>query len=583
MTLLLILFIMTMPSQAMGADDHDTVVKTDFGKVRGYISDGTIIWKGVPYAAPPVGDLRWRPSQEPASWHGVRDAVAPANKCTQLVTTTEWLRTGAAEGSEDCLYVDIYRPQRPAHHREKLPVYVWIHGGSNNFGSAQQYDGAALAKKSDVVVVIVQYRLGPMGWFYYPNVQTGGADMLADSGNYGTLDHARALRWIHKNIDAFGGDPETVLLAGESAGSHNTMNMVISPQGRHLFHRALSESGGMQTITPAAALTQAQGIIEQVIRSKENVDAATAKTRRLAMEADGTIQTYLRGTDAKDFFLAIFKYTGTMPTFSAIEDGTVLPAGGWIPAIRSGNYNKVPIILGANEYESKSFMPLYGPSIKPLGVPTGTKTWFNLIDVMRGTTNPSYTPHYTVADVLPTLDDVNFYQITGYYGSRNWRAKYVDTVAHELAQVQNHVYAYLFKWGGDGSGPYPFSFIYGPGHAAEIPFFFGGSAGLFGYGFTSENEAGRKDLQNSMMAYIANFIREGDPNAHHLPKWHKWTNTISGPKMILFDANLNKALLSMSSEEITIEGVTAELNAAISGYSPYWQAAARAFQFSKPW
>ena len=130
-SVILILFfsVALFPAQVLSSDNHDTVVKTDYGKLRGYISNDVMIWKGVPYAAPPVGDLRWRPSQEPAAWKGIRDAVTPANKCTQLVTTNEWLRTGSAEGSEDCLYVDIYRPQHPAYHLEKLPVYVWIHGG----------------------------------------------------------------------------------------------------------------------------------------------------------------------------------------------------------------------------------------------------------------------------------------------------------------------------------------------------------------------------------------------------------------------------------------------------------------------
>jgi para-nitrobenzyl esterase len=108
-----------------------------------------------------------------------------------------------------CLYLDIYRPQRPAYHREKLPVYVWIHGGSNNFGSARDYDGSVLAARSDVVVVVVQYPLGPIGWFYHPAIQTDGADILSDSGNFGTLAQVQALKWIHENISAFGGNPET--------------------------------------------------------------------------------------------------------------------------------------------------------------------------------------------------------------------------------------------------------------------------------------------------------------------------------------------------------------------------------------
>jgi len=579
-----------IPAQAW--DNNDPIARTDYGKLRGYVDENNevVVWKGVPYAKPPVDDLRWKAPEDPEPWHGVRDAISPAPKCTQLFTTDEWIRTGAVDpdSSEDCLYVDIYRPERPAYQWERLPVYVWIHGGSNNFGSARQYDGSVLANRSNVVVVIVQYRLGPIGWFYHPALQTGGVDKFTDSGNFGTLDHAQVLKWIHKNIDAFGGNPDNVTVTGESAGAHNTMNMVISPLGKGLFHHAMSESGGMQTVTTASARASANGYIEKLIRYKEGVDAATATARRIAMENDGTLQAYLRGTTAGDLFLAIVKY-GSVPTFPAIEDGTVMPVGGWIPAIQADKYNKMPIILGSNQYESKSFMPLYGPLFKPIGVPSGPYTWFNLIDVLKG--------KYTLNDVLPLQSDKDLYELTGYYGSRNWKAKYVDTVAHELAKVQDDVYAYLFKWGGIGSGPSPFDFIYGAGHASEIDFFFGGDKGLFGYPFVPANEAGRKDLQNAMMEYLKRFAWTGNPNYYFpsfpwlrnwshftwLPRWKEWSNDPGAPKAIVFDADFNQAHIAMMNEELTIEGVTAELNAAISGLPPNAQYVALFFQFSKPW
>jgi para-nitrobenzyl esterase len=591
--LVLAVFII-VPAQAW--DSHDAVVKTDYGKLKGYVSEDkeVIVWKGVPYAKPPVGDLRWAAPEDPDPWHGVRDATLPAKKCTQLYTTKEWIRTGVVdpESSEDCLYVDIYRPKRPSYHREKLPVYVWIHGGSNNFGSARDYDGSVLANRSEVVVVVIQYRLGPIGWFYHPAIQTGGVDKLTDSGNFGTLDHAQALKWIRENIDAFGGNPHNVTITGESAGAHNTMNMVISPLGKRLFHKAMSESGGMVTVPTSSARLSANDYIEKLIRFKENVDAATATARRIAMETDGTLEAYLRATTAGDFFLALLKY-GSVPTFPAIEDGTVMPIGGWMPAIKAGKYNKVPIILGSNEYESKSFMPLYGPAIKPLGVPSGTYTWFNLINVLRKDLP------ITVNDVLPTQHDKDVYELTGYYGSQNWKAKFVDTVAHELAKVQDNVYAYLFKWGGIGSGPSPFDFIYGAGHAAEIFFFFGADQGLFGYPFVPANEAGRKDLQHAMMEYLKHFAWTGNPNHYFpcppwlekwshftcLPKWKEWSNVPGAPKAIVFDADFDRAHITMMNEELTVEGVTADLEAAMTsmGLLPLEKAAARLFQFSSPW
>jgi para-nitrobenzyl esterase len=592
------LFVVT-PSQAWEwGYDHKTVVKTDYGKVKGYVNEEqeVLVWKGVPYAKPPVGDLRWAATQDPDPWHGVRDATSPAKKCTQLLTTKEWIRTGVVDpdSDEDCLYVDIYRPQRHSFQWERLPVYVWIHGGSNNFGSGRDYDGSVLANRSEVVVVVVQYRLGPIGWFYHPAIQTGGADKLSDSGNFGTLDHAQALKWIHENIAAFGGNPHNVTVTGESAGAHNTMNMVISPIGKGLFHRAMSQSGGMVTVPTSSARLSANDYIEKLIRFKENVDAAAAKARRIAMETAGTLEGYLRATNAGDFFMALLKY-GSVPTFPAIEDGTVMPLGGWIPAIQAGKYNKMPIILGSNEYESKSFMPLYGPTVKALyGVPSSSPyTWFNLINVLRKDLP------ITLKDVLPTQHEKDVYEMTGYYGSQNWKAKFVDTVAHELAKIQDDVYAYLFKWGGIGSGPSPFDFIYGAGHAAEISFFFGAEQGLFGYPFVPENEAGRKDLQNAMMEYLKHFAWTGNPNHYFLcppwlkkwshftclTRWKEWSNTLGAPKAIIFDADFDRAHIEMMAEELTLEGVTAAFEAAMTnaGFSNAEKAAGRLFQFSKPW
>lgn len=577
---------------------HDNlVVKTDYGKLKGSLSSDrtTLIWKGVPYAEPPVGDLRWKASQNPRPWRGIRNAIDPAPKCTQLYTTVDWIRTGEIDQacSEDCLYVDIFRPN----HSKRLPVYVWIHGGSNNFGSAREYDAAKLAVQSEVVVVVVQYRLGPLGWFYHPALQSGN-DSLSDSGNFGTLDHAQALRWIKENIDAFGGDPHNVTVTGESAGAHNTMNMVISPLGRGLFHRAMTQSGGMAPVTAASGRTSANDYIEKILMFADNVPTpvspekrAEYTQKRIAMEQNpATLGAYLRSAEAGDFFLALIKY-GSVPTFPVIMDGYVVPLGGWIPAIQSGNYNKMPIILGSNEQEMKAFLPLYGNLVKLYyGVPSSTYSWYSLFDSVRHNNTPEF------EDVLLTQFDWDLYDKTGYFGSRQWKAKNVDSIAHELAKVQDKVYAYFFKWGGIGSGPYPFDHIYGAGHAAEIDFFgIGNGQGLFNLPFVWENKRGREELQNAMMAYLSNFARTGNPNsgdphhrfAHKRTKWLQWSNAPGGPKSIVFDADFNHAKITMMNEEVTFVGAEAERKAWVAAQDSANQTAAESvtkfFMWQPPW
>ncbi len=524
-----------------------TLVKTKYGKIQGYETNfGALAWKKVPFAKPPMGDLRWKAPEKPDKWDGVRDGSVYCDPCTQLITGTDWIRTGTAEGSEDCLYLNIYRP---AHNKKKLPVYVFIHGGSNNFGRAESFDGSVLAVKGDLVVVLIQYRLGALGWLTHPALRHG--DPLDDSGNFGTLDNIRALEWIKKNIKAFGGDPKKVTITGESAGAHNVMNLVISPLAKGIFQRAMSQSGGMTTDTVEEGEVQAENTIVALLAADELIEVP-----------GGDVEAYLRGKSSHEIFEAYYALYGTLPTYDAYQDGHVLP-GSVVATIRSGKYNKVPIILGANEYETKAFMPLYGPAF---GVP-----WWDLrFEVLDGDGST------TLDDVLPTDFDKTLYEVTGYYGSRNWRAKFVDERARALRDQQKHVYAYDFKWGGNsaiGSGPSPFDFIYGAGHAMEIGFFFGSDTSMWGYSFgPGYDYEGRLALSDAMMEYMANFARTGKPKGHHLPKWKEWSNKEGKDKVIVFDADFDDPLIGMSDEEVLFDDIDAELTAEIATWDPVDQA-----------
>ena len=534
-----------------------TLVTTKYGQVRGYETDlGALAWKGIPFAYPPVGDLRWKAPEDPEEWDGVRDATEDCAPCTQLITGANWIRTGTAEGSEDCLYLNIYRPD---HKKQNLPVYVYIHGGSNNFGRAEHYDGSILAVKGDLVVVVIQYRLGPLGWLTHPVLRHG--DPADDSGNFGTLDTIQALKWIKKNIKAFGGDPKKVTVTGESAGAHNVMNLVISPLAKGLFHRAMSQSGGMTTDTVGEGEAQAGGTIAALLAAEDSPLIEVPDMDEDCVVDDDDIELYLRSKSSQEIFEAYYAKYGTLPTYDAYQDGHVLP-GSVVATIRSGKYNKVPIILGANEYETKAFMPLYGHAF---GLLSGWYLRFGVLD-----------DGWPLDSVLPTDFDKTLYEVTGYYGSRNWRAKFVDERARALRDQQKHVFAYYFKWGGNsdiGSGPAPFDFIYGAGHAMEINFFFGADTSMWGYSFSPGNDfEGRMDLSDAMMEYMANFARTGKPKGHHLPKWKEWSNKEGKDKAIVFDADFDDPLIDMSGEEVTFDGVKAELDAELATWDDIYGA-----------
>ncbi|MBI5064265.1 MAG: carboxylesterase family protein, partial [Desulfatitalea sp.] len=283
-------------------------------------------------------------------------------------------------------------------------------------------------------------------------------------------------------------------------------------------------------------------------------------------------EAYLRSLDAGELWLPLNDAIGAM-TFDAFQDGTVVP-GSVTATIRSGSYNKVPVILGANKSETKAFMPLYGPALSAqsgMDIP-----WIKLIYVLKGII-PS------IDYVLPTAFDKKLYQVSGYYGSRNWRAKFVDERARALKDQQGNVWTYQLNWGEPGTGPVPFDFIYGALHTMDIPFFFGEESDIWGYAFTPENDtAGRKALADTMMKYMANFARTGNPNQgpnENLPQWQKWSNDAGTAKAILFDANADQALLSMSTEEVSIAAEQAKLYYEIST----WEPLQRAYYSWVPW
>jgi para-nitrobenzyl esterase len=221
---------------------------------------GSDAWLGVPFAAAPVGDLRWRAPHPPSPWQGTRETLRFGPGCPQFATSIggdDSAPDGHLTGNEDCLYLNIWAPHLSAAQvpkgSDRLPVMFWIHGGGNSIGRAAMYDGGHLASAENVIVVTTQYRLGPLGWFRHKSLRGGAADATEASGDFGTLDLERGLEWVRDNISAFGGDPGNVTIFGESAGGQNVYSLLVSPKAKGLFHHAIVESGGLsQTTTDQA-------------------------------------------------------------------------------------------------------------------------------------------------------------------------------------------------------------------------------------------------------------------------------------------------------------------------------------------
>ncbi len=535
------ILLITAAASATDSGEKNLKRLTVQGVVEGYVDqeEGVLVWKGIPFAKPPEGNLRWRAPRDPEPWEGVLETKESQSECAQYGSLPTWHQLKRVIGSEDCLYLNVFRPDTI---ETNLPVYFWIHGGSNNFGSAKDYAVEAMANQTNMVIVITQYRVGPLGWFTHPAMKTGNP--LDDSGNYGTLDHIKALEWVQANIEAFGGNPDNVTIAGESAGAANVMVLMVSPLAKGLFHRAVYQSGGMGTTTAKRGASMTASTLKTLLK-KDGIDRKNVKWVLNSLSNE-YIQNYLRNVNTEDILWGRLAGGQWMPTHDAYEDGTVIPAN---PAklIESGKYNKVPLIIGSNEFEVKPFMLLI-PVVKT----SSGKNWADLYKAI-------YSKKTKLDDILPTETDKALYETVAKYGSLNWRAKYVDGNARLLRKHQDDIYGYLFKWGREATPPA--DFIFGSAHASEISFFMAAKQGLFGVEFNDQNRAGVEALQNAMMTYLAAFTRSGNPNAtdSNLPIWESWSNQPGEPKVMILDADKTNLKLGMITEEVTVEWVLEEV------------------------
>ncbi len=527
--------------------DDSTLRATDAGQVVGYVDQsGASVWKGIPFAEPPVGELRWRAPHAPAPWHGVRQALAAGPVCPQLANPLAGpgnARGKGVVGNEDCLYLNVWAPE----HGDRLPVMFWIHGGGNSIGTGATYDGSTLATRYGVVVITINYRLGPLGWFAHPDLKDG--DPLDDSGNYGTLDIVRALQWTHDNVTAFGGDPGNVTVFGESAGGVDTLAMMASPLARGLFHRAIVESGGFSTTPMAEAgnyasdggrTNSAREIVDHLLIADGTVpDDAAARSYQSDMTRQ-QLHDYLYGKTPEDIFATFHARALAMLNVpDNFGDGHVLPAMSTEAIFsKAGNYNAVPVILGTNRDEVALFLAL----------------------------DPHYQKRFLW--LFPRIKNESQYLRLVHYGSQAWKARGVDSLADYLTASGNrNVYAYRFDWDEEGSRfGYDLSKAFGAAHGTEIAFVFGSfdRAGLLSALYTRSPH--KEALSSSMMSYWTEFAATGDPGRGRDGKevpWLAWgthgANSQIARSLIL--DTIDDGGIRMSDEEVTLAGVKAELAA----------------------
>jgi len=329
--------IFAIAAPAFAAVQAAPLATTEAGKLAGTVEDGVASWKGIPFAAPPVGQLRWRAPQPAAPWSGVRQAVEYAHDCMQLPFASDAAPLGTAPG-EDCLYANVWRPAASPGAKakaNKLPVLVWIYGGGfvNGGSSPPTYSGARLAKQG-VVVVSFNYRLGRFGFFAHPALSRETGDGVL--GNYGFMDQLAALQWVKRNVAAFGGDPNQVTIFGESAGGMSVNTLLTSPLAQGLFAKAAVLSGGDGGTSPAPLAFVEQAGVNFAARKGIAADDPQALDKLRALPADEVV----------DGMNLASRPTGDAPTYvGPFADGKLAIDSG--RAFAEGRFAKVPVMIGA--------------------------------------------------------------------------------------------------------------------------------------------------------------------------------------------------------------------------------------------
>jgi para-nitrobenzyl esterase len=464
---------------AAWAASQSPVVATDDGPVRGTTVGQMQAFLGIPYAAAPTGDLRWRSPQPNVGWQGVLDASKFAPHCPQVATPF-----GVASTTEDCLYLNVFTPGKTNNGLPHLlPVMFWIHGGALIVGESDDYDPTSLVAKG-VVVVTVNYRLGWLGFLAHPALSAESPQ--GASGNYGLMDQQAAMRWVQRNIRHFGGDASNVTIFGESAGGLSTHSQLVSPLAAGLFQKAIVESGSYALDQPSLAKAEAGGT---AFATGTGCASQTAEClRSLPVSA----------------ILAAQTPSSILPNL----DGYVLPQT-VRSAFTTGQFNRVPVIEGSNHDEWRLFV---AESEVATGVPLSAAAYVPAIAATLGVP-------LSIANVI-----AGFYPLVN-YSSPSVALGAVGTdaifscnarLAARLLSKSVPTYQYEFN---DPNAPMvffpPVSFPTGAYHAAELSYLFNLRTPVPNPGFTPSQQA----LSNAMVGYWTQFAKSGDPNSADAPTW----------------------------------------------------------------
>ncbi len=515
--------------------------------------DNAKAWYGIPYAQAPVANLRFRAPRTASAFTASPFVATDLSKlCTQYNDDAT-----ALIGSEDCLYLNISAPAQSTS-QSSLPVMLWIHGGANLAGYASQFEMGKLANSQNVIVVSINYRLGPLGWLSQTALRQTAQISNDNAANFALLDIIESLDWVAANISEFGGDPSNITVFGESAGGANTAAVVASPLAAGKFHKAIIQSGYFDTVN----LTQAEfgpqtgekrygyaanEVITQ-LETMTNTDTSSFNNNQLAqwLRGEAVSNTAITGVTSVDIFEAyrLLSIGGNAPLFGPnisflqlINDGVSLPTNGILGAYaNTADYNDVPIIIGTTKDELR----------------------------ILGFLNPALTGNLFGIIYFPLNN--NLYTLHGDILSELWRAHRSHRPADILLNGGNlNIYNFKFDWDEQGTTISNWSLLMGAAHGLEQAFITGGFddpiLDPIGASFTAANQTTRELLSEQMMSYWAHFAYTGNPSQgrnNNLPLWSAWSIQSSTPKTMIFDT-VQGGGVRMINEQVSVNDVLTDL------------------------
>ena len=513
-------------------------INTSSGVTEGQLNDKVISWHDIPYAQPPIGALRWRAPKELIS---PNLSIEPKdnNFCIQKTSSLGGSSQFSDEnisGTEDCLYLDVFAPKN--YKNNPLPVMFWIHGGGNTSGLKDLYEFNKMVKEHEVIIVRINYRLGPFGWFTHPAIQDL-QDGIDKTSNFGTLDIIAALGWVQKNISLFGGDPNNVTIFGESAGGHNVYSLIASKSANGLFHKAIAMSGYTTSISPESAYKQDKDSATSDYTSWEVVNKLIKDDQENVSKEE--IRDILLNISAEDFFKIYANRESYQELPLLTSDGIVIPSIGLRESLQNKEFvNNVPLIAGSNADEVKLWLATAEYFVE---------LEYSFIGSILG-----------IPRVVLTNEDA--FEAFNYYRSAAWKIRGVDSPLQSLSKTENNkLYSYRFDWDdhrrfivGD------FKKLIGAAHATEIPLLAGNSKLVGGFPLSTliyPPSSSKRYVSKNMMKFWTNFAKYGSPgNSTNSINWKPYDADSTSPEFIILD---EKGNLKMSNVKNSFKSLSEEL------------------------